>query len=127
MHFYGFECENRGDGRVPWLAVQLEAAEAAAAAVCRFHRWSERSVIGHREWQPGKVDPLGFTMDSMRARIAERLAPPRTYRVRPGDSLSSIAAELLGSLSRWPEIARLNGLADADVLRVGQVLKIPQR
>ncbi|MEV5596019.1 N-acetylmuramoyl-L-alanine amidase [Streptomyces sp. NPDC052496] len=127
VHFYGFECENRGDGRDPWPAVQLEAVEAVSAAICRFHRWSERSVIGHREWQPGKVDPLGFTMASMRARIAERLAPLRTYRVRAGDTLSSIAAQLLGSLARWPEIARLNGLKGADVIRVGQVLKIPKR
>ncbi|MYS52735.1 N-acetylmuramoyl-L-alanine amidase, partial [Streptomyces sp. SID6013] len=32
-----------------------------------------RSVIGHLEWQPGKVDPRGFTMDSMRERIRDRL------------------------------------------------------
>ncbi|MEU9215383.1 N-acetylmuramoyl-L-alanine amidase [Streptomyces sp. NPDC048376] len=72
-HFYGFECENLGDGKDPWPAVQLEAIERAAAAVCRHHRWNERSVIGHLEWQPGKVDPRGFTMASMRARVADRL------------------------------------------------------
>ncbi|MGW4027989.1 N-acetylmuramoyl-L-alanine amidase [Streptomyces sp. NPDC004838] len=72
-HFYGFECENLGDGRDPWPAVQLEAIEKASAAICRVHGWSARSVIGHLEWQPGKIDPRGFTMASMRARIAERL------------------------------------------------------
>ncbi|WP_405998580.1 N-acetylmuramoyl-L-alanine amidase [Streptomyces sp. NBC_00829] len=72
-HFYGFECENLGDGKDPWPAVQLEAIERAAAAICRYHGWSERSVIGHREWQPGKTDPRGFTMDSLRERIHERL------------------------------------------------------
>ncbi|MFB6823651.1 N-acetylmuramoyl-L-alanine amidase [Streptomyces virginiae] len=72
-YFYGFECENLGDGVDPWPAVQLDAIARAAAAICRFHRWTERSVIGHREWQPGKVDPRGFTMDAMRARIGERL------------------------------------------------------
>ncbi|MFF9911732.1 N-acetylmuramoyl-L-alanine amidase [Streptomyces sp. NPDC013457] len=72
-HFYGFECENLGDGRDPWPKVQLEAIEKAAAAVCRVHGWTQRSVIGHLEWQPGKVDPRGFTMASMRARIGERL------------------------------------------------------
>ncbi|GGR75665.1 N-acetylmuramoyl-L-alanine amidase [Streptomyces nojiriensis] len=72
-HFYGFECENLGDGADPWPAVQLDAIARASAAICRFHRWTERSVIGHREWQPGKVDPRGFTMDAMRARIGERL------------------------------------------------------
>ena len=73
-HFYGFECENLGDGKDPWPAVQLEAIERAAAAICKAHGWNERSVIGHLEWQPGKVDPRGFTMASMRARVKTRLA-----------------------------------------------------
>jgi hypothetical protein len=72
-HFYGFECENLGDGEDPWPPAQLEAIERAAAAVCRHHGWTERSVIGHKEWQPGKVDPRGFTMTSMRERIRDRL------------------------------------------------------
>lgn len=72
-HFYGFECINLGDGKDPWPAAQLEAIEKASAAICRAHQWTERSVIGHLEWQPGKIDPRGFTMASMRARVAERL------------------------------------------------------
>ncbi|MFI6285401.1 N-acetylmuramoyl-L-alanine amidase [Streptomyces sp. NPDC051018] len=72
-HFYGFECENLGDGRDPWPAVQLEAIAKAAAAVCRVHGWNSRSVIGHLEWQPGKIDPRGFTMASMRERVQNRL------------------------------------------------------
>ncbi|MFE9886288.1 peptidoglycan-binding protein [Streptomyces scopuliridis] len=76
-HFYGFECENLGDGRDPWPAAQLEAIEKVAAAVCRAHGWGAASVIGHLEWQPGKVDPRGFTMASMRARVTERLAAPK--------------------------------------------------
>ncbi|MFF2383007.1 N-acetylmuramoyl-L-alanine amidase [Streptomyces sp. NPDC058108] len=72
-HFYGFECENLGNGKDPWPEVQLEAIEKVAAAICRHHGWTERSVIGHLEWQPGKVDPRGFTMASMRARVRDRL------------------------------------------------------
>jgi hypothetical protein len=71
--FYGFECENLGDGEDPWPDAQLEAIERVAAAVCRHHGWTERSVIGHLEWQPGKVDPRGFTMGWLRGRIRERL------------------------------------------------------
>ncbi|MFB7554422.1 N-acetylmuramoyl-L-alanine amidase [Streptomyces brevispora] len=73
QYFYGFECENLGDGEDPWPDVQLEAIAKAAAAVCRHHGWTSRSVIGHLEWQPGKVDPRGFTMASMRARIHDCL------------------------------------------------------
>ncbi|MCO4699300.1 hypothetical protein LRR80_05394 [Streptomyces sp. RO-S4] len=98
-HFYGFECENLGNGKDPWPAAQLEAIERAAAALCRLHGWNERSVIGHLEWQPGKVDPRGFTMASMRARIGDRLdsgtpkndkplPPPR----RPVVDLSQLVA-----------------------------------
>ncbi|MFC0599580.1 peptidoglycan recognition protein family protein [Streptomyces palmae] len=72
-HFYGFECENLGDGQDPWPPAQLAAIAKAAAAVCRRHGWTERSVIGHLEWQPGKIDPRGFSMDWLRSRIAEQL------------------------------------------------------
>ncbi|MFE4328893.1 peptidoglycan-binding protein [Streptomyces sp. NPDC056831] len=72
-HFYGFECINLGNGKDPWPEAQKEAIEKVSAAICRAHGWSERSVIGHKEWQPGKQDPRGFTMDGMRSRIADRL------------------------------------------------------
>lgn len=75
-HFYGFECENLGDGKDPWPDAQLEAIERVSAAICRHHGWTARSVIGHREWQPGKVDPLGFSMADMRDRVNARLAHP---------------------------------------------------
>ncbi|MET9140589.1 N-acetylmuramoyl-L-alanine amidase [Streptomyces parvulus] len=94
-HFYGFECENLGDGDDPWPAAQLEAIERAAAAICRHHGWNERSVIGHLEWQPGKVDPRGFTMASMRSRIGGRLgskkpAPQLPPPKRPVIDLSEL-------------------------------------
>ncbi|WP_405413945.1 peptidoglycan-binding protein [Streptomyces rubiginosohelvolus] len=85
-HFYGFECENLGDGKDPWPAEQLDAIERAAAALCRAHGWSERSVIGHLEWQPGKVDPRGFTMNSMRGRIGKRLDSKPTPPTKPKPS-----------------------------------------
>ncbi|MEV7793428.1 LysM peptidoglycan-binding domain-containing protein [Streptomyces sp. NPDC087512] len=186
-HFYGFECENLGDGHDPWPAAQLEAIERAAAAICRHHGWDEGSVIGHLEWQPGKVDPRGFTMASMRARISARLGkkpstgggsgaastytvrkgdtlwsiaraygvsvaalvdvngikdPSKlsvgqklkltastvtTYTVKKGDTLWGIAHARLGDGGRWGEIAKLNGLKDANALSVGQKLKLPKK
>src|SRR5690606_17523879 len=60
--FYGFECENLGDGKDSWPAVQVESIVRASAALLRAHKWNVKgegveSVIGHKEWQPGKVDP----------------------------------------------------------------------
>ncbi|MFC8723782.1 N-acetylmuramoyl-L-alanine amidase [Streptomyces bacillaris] len=100
-HFYGFECENLGDGVDPWPDVQLEAIERAAAAVCRAHGWGPLSVVGHLEWQPGKPDPHGFTMGDMRSRIAGRLG-----RSAPGPLPDPVRPTV--SLSRLIEAARTN-------------------
>ena len=72
-HFYGFECENMGDGKDPWPAVQVEAMVKASAAICRHYGWSAKSVIAHKEWQPGKIDPRGIEMDELRSRIGKQL------------------------------------------------------
>lgn len=133
--FYGFECINLGDGADPWPPAQLEAIEKAAAAICRAHGWTERSVIGHREWTNTKIDPRGFSMADMRARIARRLAAPPggkpkpapkqasgTYTVKAGDTLSEIGARLG---VRWQSIANLNGLKAPYRIHPGQVLKVP--
>lgn len=126
--YYGFECENLGDGRDPWPAVQLEAIERAGAAICRYHGWNERSVLGHLEWQPGKIDPKGFTMASMRRRIRGRLELPppgtsgRTYEVRAGDTLWAIARETGVSVAALVDV---NDLSDPNVIRRGQELKLP--
>jgi hypothetical protein len=70
---YGLEIENRGNGTDPYPAVQYDEAVRWAAAICRAHGWSERSVAGHKEVQPGKVDP-SFDMNVFRAAVAARLA-----------------------------------------------------
>jgi peptidoglycan hydrolase-like protein with peptidoglycan-binding domain len=112
--FYGFECINLGDGADPWPEDQVEAVARAAAGICRAHGWGAESVIGHSEWQPGKVDPRGpigrkggpaLTMDRIRARVEQLLAdkptaptapkpskPKPTAPARPTVSLSKLIA-----------------------------------
>ncbi|MFF8959097.1 peptidoglycan-binding protein [Streptomyces sp. NPDC014894] len=90
-HFYGFEIENLGDGRDPYPAAQLDAAERVSAAVCRAHGWPAGSVVAHKEWTRRKIDP-SFSMTEMRGRVAARLrtaspAPPSqkpVYEPFPG-------------------------------------------
>ncbi|WP_411121717.1 N-acetylmuramoyl-L-alanine amidase [Streptomyces sp. x-19] len=132
-HFYGFECENLGDGRDPWPAAQLDTIERAAAALCRAHGWSAASVIGHREWQPGKIDPEGFTMGWLRDRVAARLkskptagdstgSSGSTYVVKSGDTLSGIGKRFGVS---WERIAQANKITAPYVIKPGQLLTIP--
>lgn len=127
-HFYGWECENLGDGVDPWPAAQLEAIERVSAALCRAHQWGAASVIGHKEWQPGKVDPKGFTMSGLRQRIAGRLngrpgGDAATYTVRSGDTLSGIGQRLGVN---WLALARENNISSPYVIRPGQTLKVPK-
>ncbi|MFH1730812.1 MAG: LysM peptidoglycan-binding domain-containing protein [Planctomycetota bacterium] len=49
------------------------------------------------------------------------------YTAANGDSLVRIAAEQLGDGKRWPEIAKLNNLADPYPIRAGQKLIMPPK
>ncbi|MFB8035865.1 N-acetylmuramoyl-L-alanine amidase [Streptomyces sp. NPDC056004] len=77
--FYGWECENLGDGKDPWPAAQYEAIVQVQAALCRAHGWTAKSVIGHREWSSDKIDPRGIDMAKLRADVAERLKHPANW------------------------------------------------
>jgi hypothetical protein len=81
--FYGFECENLGDGHDPWPDIQLLAIERVAAAICRHHGWSPLSVIRHLDWQPGKSDPRGIDWTAMQDRIGRRLTTTATTPAKP--------------------------------------------
>lgn len=47
------------------------------------------------------------------------------YRVQIGDSLSKIARDQLGNMSRWPEIARLNSLQPPYIIHPNELLLLP--
>lgn len=72
-HFYGVEISNLGTAKDAYPAVQYEAAVRWAAAICRFHGWTAKSVIGHKEWSDWKDDP-SFSMTQFRADVAACLA-----------------------------------------------------
>ncbi|MEU5365252.1 N-acetylmuramoyl-L-alanine amidase [Streptomyces sp. NPDC005925] len=74
--FYGFECENLGDGKDPWPPAQYVAMVRAAAGICRAHGWGPKSAIGHLEWSDWKSDPRGFDMQDFRRDLADCLALP---------------------------------------------------
>lgn len=63
--------------------------------------------------------------DVLKLPVSAEKADPFIYTVQSGDSLWKIAADLLGSGSRYKEIKALNGLS-SDVIHAGQKLKIPK-
>ncbi|MFI5859142.1 N-acetylmuramoyl-L-alanine amidase [Streptomyces parvulus] len=101
-HFYGFECENLGDGRDPWPAAQVEAIVRVIAALCRAHGWSARSALRHLDWQPGKVDPRGLDWDDVLARVAKRLG------IKPSATSLPAPQRPVVDLSRLVAAARSN-------------------
>ncbi|MFF4607973.1 N-acetylmuramoyl-L-alanine amidase [Streptomyces sp. NPDC001339] len=103
--FYGFECINLGDGEDPWPAEQLDAIERIAAAICRAHSWTTKSVIGHKEWTNTKIDP-SFGMPDMRARIAHRLGaqPDGKADTKPATNANGVISAV--SVAHLREAAR---------------------
>jgi LysM repeat protein len=51
--------------------------------------------------------------------------PPKEYEVKSGDTLWAIAKRELNNGSRYPEIASLNNIANANIISVGQKLILP--
>lgn len=74
--FYGIEIANLGNGKDPYPAVQYQAAVKWAAAICRAHGWTSKSVIGHKEWTNQKIDP-SFSMVQFRKDVQARLTPAK--------------------------------------------------
>ncbi|WKV74715.1 N-acetylmuramoyl-L-alanine amidase [Streptomyces sp. PCS3-D2] len=107
-HFYGFECENLGDGNDPWPAPQLDAIERVSAAICRLMGWTAKSVIGHLEWSDDKSDPRGFSMTGMRDRIAARLRGATTPPTPEEDDMPT-AQEIAEAVWRHTETNAATG------------------
>lgn len=70
-HFYGLEIMFSGEH--PMSAEQYRDAILYAAALCRAHVWSARSVIAHREWSSDKPDPGMCPMGTFRQDVQRQL------------------------------------------------------
>lgn len=67
---------------------------------------------------------LGARYDAVQAVVNQKLGgghKSRTYTVRPGDTLSGIAARYG---TTWQHLQQINGIRNANLIRVGQVLRI---
>jgi hypothetical protein len=97
---YGLEMENLGDGEDPWPQEQYAIAVKWAAGLCRKHGWTEKSVAGHKEVQPGKIDPT-FDMDDFRQAVKVQLGKlPGEVIVTPTPTKPKVDLSLLVSAAR---------------------------
>jgi nucleoid-associated protein YgaU len=99
-------------------------------------RWREihelnRATLGADPvLQPGMVLELPSGARSSVV-VTPRISEPaptkkgRTHVVQSGDTLGEISQKYLGTVKRMNEIVKLNGLDDADDIRLGMTLKIP--
>ena len=108
-HFYGCEVYYSGGRKMTKKAYRTLVL--TGAAICDFHDWTAKSVIGHKEWSDWKSDPGSLDMHQFRLDISEalRLGPP-SKRDTPDTNVSK-AVLLLDSaleyLDRVPDRRKL--------------------
>ena len=89
----------------------------------------QKDVVADIRVRPGapKAQPQSPAAPAAQAG-ASQPAPPTTYTVQAGDTLSGIAKRFYGHANDYMEIFNANRdqLTDPDKIKAGQVLKIPQ-
>jgi nucleoid-associated protein YgaU len=107
------------------------ASTLVAEVLVGLVRRSADSILATPGWVPSlpSAKPGTFELaDLLRfAKVVGGGAAPKTYKVKSGDSLSSIAKAKLGDVTRWPELFVLNRakIRHRDRLTIGQVLTLP--
>ncbi len=108
-------------------ADQSAAATAAQPAQAPGASTGTNAVAANSSVSPEPTArPAAVAASAQQATAASAALPPEasaTYVIRPGDTLSRIAARFGIS---WQELARANGLSEHDILAVGGTLVIPQ-
>jgi len=106
-----------------WVVYTLNWGDAIRDPV-GGERWYQESQVVLWEYSPPTLVALAAS-PAIAAQTAATNRPVTTYTVKAGDTLTSIAARLLGSYTKWTAIASLNNIRDPNSITVGQVLHIP--
>lgn len=99
----------------------LEIEDAAADGVEGSSEASE-AAGDESTGESGQTPAVGTANEEVNAEAA---APVKTYVVRSGDSLGSIAAAVYGNPALWTRLSEANPGLDPNRLRVGMELKVP--
>ena len=96
-----------------------------------FHGTVGTQAEANKIWDAIKTIPDWTTevVADIKATGASAAGAGQTYTVKPGDTLSKIAKELLGDATAYMTIFNANKdqLSDPDKIKPGQVLKVPGR
>lgn len=80
-------------------------------------------VVANRVWDSIKqADP---SYSDLHHEIATVGGDEQPYTVHSGDNLSKIAKRFYGSANKYTSIAQANGIANPDLIKVGQELTLP--
>jgi nucleoid-associated protein YgaU len=108
-------------------ATEAQSRAAAAAAAAALRTAQERSPGVRNAPTPQALREIEQTLYRHQSAIARAAGARGVYRVRPGDTLASIAARQYADHSRWPAIYEANRhvLPDPDRLVAGMTLIVP--
>ena len=80
-------------------------------------------VVANRVWDSIKqADP---SYSDLHHEIATVGGDEQPYTVHSGDNLSKIAKRFYGSANKYTSIAQANGIANPDLIKVGQEITLP--
>ena len=131
----GLVSRHRPPPRAPWWPSRLRLSftvgvALGAAAVCTLLAIAF-FVIGPDTPPAGPSASLSTqqqVLDDRASAERDRVdAAPRTYEIRSGDSLWTIAHDQLGDGARWQEIAWINHLQPSTTLTLGRKVILPRR
>jgi LysM domain len=80
-------------------------------------------VVANRVWDTIKEADPSFS--DLHHEIATSGGDEQPYTVQSGDNLSRIAKRFYGTPNKYTGIAQANGIANPDLIRVGQQLRLP--
>lgn len=142
FHTIGISMDANGSA---WPVTEAQLVTLVKILVQLKKEWAPDrfEILMHGEWQPvgypgaeGRTDPTRIPggWDAIRRAVdagawpvkakpsTTTARPGGTYTIQGGDTLARIA-EAYGTT--WQALAKLNGIADPNVIGVGQVLKVP--
>lgn len=80
-------------------------------------------VVAERVWTVIKqCDP---TYSDLHHEIATTGGDEQAYTIKPGDNLSKVSKLFYGDATKYPQIAKSNGLDNPDKIQVGQQITLP--